>query len=65
MAHPEIKEILLSLGFLCVKNKVCIESLARVMTLKSAAKLRKVNYLDLKECFESYGFLIEDKEKSE
>lgn len=60
--YPEIRDILLSLGLVCVQNEICIQSLARVMTLKSAAKLRKIDYLHMKEVFEEHGFLLEDKE---
>lgn len=59
--YPEIKSILMSLGFLCVKNDLCVQSLARVMTLKSASKLRKIDYLHMKEVFEEHGFQLEDK----
>lgn len=61
-AYPEIRDILLSLGLVCVQNEICIQSLARVMTLKSAAKLRKIDYLHMREVFEEHGFLLEDKE---
>ncbi len=61
ITYPEIKEILHSLGLTCVKNKVCINSLARVMTLKTAAKFHKIDYNELQEMFAKKGFQLEDK----
>ncbi|MFA6627497.1 MAG: DUF1858 domain-containing protein [Bacilli bacterium] len=60
--YPEIKDILMAFGFICVKNKACIHLFARVMTLKSAAKVQKIDYIQLKEEFETHGFFIEEKE---
>lgn len=61
--HPEIKDIMMSLGFKNIANPVMLKTAGRVMNLKSGAKLMKIDFDIIKEKFLEHNFLLEDNDE--
>ncbi|MFU8787224.1 MAG: DUF1858 domain-containing protein [Candidatus Izemoplasmataceae bacterium] len=59
--HPEVKDILVNLGFDKITKPGMLESVGRFMTLKAGAKFRKVEMDQLKKAFLEKGFELEEK----
>ncbi len=59
--YPEIKDVLVSLGFDQITNDKMLNTVARFMTLKKAARSKNVDYDTLVTTFKNAGFKIEEE----
>lgn len=60
--NPEIKDILVGLGLTQINDKKMFNTVARVMTVRKAARLHNLDYNDLKKAFNTYGFDLLEEE---
>ncbi|HHX80760.1 MAG TPA: DUF1858 domain-containing protein [Acholeplasmataceae bacterium] len=58
--HPEIKEIMISLGFKNITNPVMLNTAGKVMNLKSGSKLMKIDLKLIQDKFLEHNFILED-----
>ncbi|NLD26443.1 MAG: DUF1858 domain-containing protein [Acholeplasmataceae bacterium] len=58
--YPEIKDIMLALGFENITNPVMLQTAGRVMSIKSGAKMKKIDLDMIKKKFQENGFDLED-----
>ena len=54
--YPKLKEALYELGFDKIKNPIMFNTAAKIMSLKSALKLKNINFDKLNNKFNEYGF---------
>lgn len=62
-SHPEIIELLASMGFKDILKPGMIESAGRFMTIPKGAALKKIALLDIIKQLETDGFIIKDREE--
>jgi len=58
--HPQIKEIMLSLGFKHIVDPLMLNTVGRIMTIKLGSKKQKLDLEVIKTKFLEKGFLLED-----
>lgn len=58
--YPEIKDIMISLGFKNITNPVMLNTGGKVMNLKSGSKLMKIDLKLIQEKFLEHNFILED-----
>ncbi len=60
--NSEIKDILVGLGLTQINDKKMFNTVARVMTVRKAARLHNLDYNALKKAFNTYGFDLLEEE---
>ncbi len=58
--NPEITEILTSLGFDKLNDKKMFNTVARVMTLRKAARMHNITYDTIHDTLNTYGFTLKE-----
>lgn len=58
--HPEIKEIMKSLGFDSIMNPIMINTVGKVMNLKKGAKMKNIDLSVIIDKFREHNFELED-----
>ena len=58
--HPELKEILVDLGFTPLNNDAMLNTMGRMMTLNNGAKQIKLNHEALREKLKENGYELEE-----
>ena len=58
--HPEIKDIMKSLGFVEITNPIMLNTAGRVMSIKKGAALKKIDIDLIKQKFYEHNFILED-----
>ena len=60
--HPDIKEIMVQLGFKDVVKKGMLQSVGRIMTIKKGCDMKRISFDLVKETFSNYNYdLVEEK----
>ena len=59
--HPEVAEILVSLGFKHLKNPAMLKSVGKVMTISKAAQRHQVDFETIKKAFNDANFDIKEE----
>jgi len=54
--YPEIKEIMVEIGFEDIIKPGMLQSVGRVMNLEKGGNLKKIGINEMKETFASHGF---------
>ena len=62
--YPEIKNILTDLGFDAIKNPVMFNTVAKVMTIDKASKIKNIDMEEIIKKFEEKGFIFENDKNS-
>lgn len=62
--YPEIKNILADLGFDAIKNPVMFNTVAKVMTIDKASKIKNIDMKEIIKKFEEKGFIFENDKNS-
>ena len=57
--YPEVTEIMKSLGFCEITNKVMLNSVGKIMTIPKGAKMKGVSMMDIVSAFMKAGFTLE------
>ena len=57
--YPEVTEIMKSLGFTEITNKVMLNSVGKIMTIPKGAKMKGVSMVDIVGAFMKAGFTLE------
>ena len=57
--YPEVTEIMKSLGFSEITNKVMLNSVGQIMTIPKGAKMKGVSMIDIVSAFMKAGFTLE------
>lgn len=57
--YPEVTEIMKSLGFSEITNKVMLNSVGKIMTIPKGAKMKGVSMMDIVSAFMNAGFTLE------
>ena len=57
-AYPEVTEIMKSLGFSEITNKVMLNSVGKIMTIPKGAKMKGVSMVDIVGAFMKAGFTL-------
>ena len=57
--YPEVTEIMKSLGFSEITNKVMLNSVGKIMTIPKGAKMKGVSMIDIVSAFMKAGFTLE------
>ena len=57
--YPEVTEIMKSLGFSEITNKVMLNSVGKIMTIPKGAKMKGVSMMDIVGAFMKAGFTLE------
>ena len=57
--YPEVTEIMKSLGFSEITNKVMLNSVGKIMTIPKGAKMKGVSMIDIVNAFMKAGFTLE------
>ena len=57
--YPEVTEIMKSLGFSGITNKVMLNSVGKIMTIPKGAKMKGVSMIDIVSAFMKAGFTLE------
>ncbi len=58
--HPELKEVLLELGFVDIIKPGMLNTAGRLMTLSKGSKLKKIPMEVIVEKLESYGYIMKE-----
>ena len=58
--YPEIKNILADLGFDAIKNPVMFNTVAKVMTIDKASKMKNIDMKEIIKMFEEKGFIFDN-----
>lgn len=59
--HPEIKSIMVSLGFKDITKTGMLQSVGRIMTIKKGCLMKKIDISDVKELFSKNNYnLLEE-----
>ena len=57
--YPEVTEIMKTLGFSEITNKVMLNSVGKIMTIPKGAKMKGVSMMDIVSAFMKAGFTLE------
>lgn len=63
--YPEIKDILVDLGLDAIKNSVMFNTVAKVMTIEKASKIKNIDMEKIIKKFEERGFVFENNENKD
>lgn len=58
--HPDVKAIMQKLGFDNVVNPIMLNTVGKVMTLKTGSEMTKIDLETIKQVFLQYDYLLED-----
>lgn len=58
--YPEIKKIMISLGFKQIVNPAMLNTVGRFTTIKKGAKMRKISLEEIKNKFLEHHFVLEE-----
>ncbi len=58
--YPEIKEIMIELGFKTIAKAALLESVGKIMTLRKGSLMKKIEISFIISVFAKHGFLLED-----
>jgi len=58
--YPEIKEIIIELGFKTIAKAALLESVGKIMTLRKGSLMKKIEVSFIVSVFASHGFLLEE-----
>lgn len=58
--HPEIKDIMKSLGFDSILNPVMINTVGKIMNIKKGAKMRNIDLALIIDKFKENNYELED-----
>ncbi len=58
--YPELKELMVQLGFSDIVKPGMLSSVGRLMTLPKGAKMRKIDLAQIKARLEAEGFVVVD-----
>lgn len=61
--HPELKELLVEIGFKPLANPAMLNTLGKVTSLKAGSKLAKVPLNDIKTMLECHGYEVIGEEE--
>ncbi|MCK5811628.1 MAG: DUF1858 domain-containing protein [Clostridiales bacterium] len=59
--YPNIKEIMVELGFLDIVKPGMLQSVGRFMTIEKGSKMKNIGLELIKKTFYNHGYLIIDK----
>ena len=62
--YPEIKNILADLGFDAIKNPIMFNTVAKVMTIDKASKMKNIDMKEIIKKFEEKGFIFDNNKNS-
>ena len=54
--HPDIKDIMVSLGFVDILKPGMLQSAGRIMTLEKGSKYKKIDWQSIVTAFEKHGY---------
>lgn len=54
--YPDIKEIMVALGFVDILKPGMLQSAGRIMTLEKGAKYKKIGWTSIVSAFEEHGY---------
>ncbi|MCK5129202.1 MAG: DUF1858 domain-containing protein [Clostridiales bacterium] len=63
--HPDIKEIMTTLGFKDIVKPGMLQSVGKFMTLKKGAKMKNIDWTVIEEKFSEQGYLLIEEESNE
>ncbi|WP_291292783.1 DUF1858 domain-containing protein [Enterococcus sp.] len=61
--HPEIKEIMSTLGFTAINKPGMLQTAGRYMTIPKGAQMKKIPLEKIVQTFENQGFLVKGIDK--
>lgn len=61
-ANPDLKTLLVELGFKDITLPGMLETAGRMMTLEKGAKLKKIDIIDIKKKLEENGYEVIEEE---
>ncbi len=56
--YPEIKSIMIELGFSDIALPGILQSVGRIMTLSKGSKIKKIPFKDIQDLFQQKGFEV-------
>lgn len=56
--HPEVKEIMVELGFRDIVKPGMLQSAGRIMTIEKGAKMKNIDWKLIEKTFKEHGYLI-------
>ena len=56
--HPEIKEIMVQLGFSDIVKPGMLQSVGRVMTLEKGSRMKNIDWTIIENTFSTHGFVL-------
>ena len=60
--HPELKEVIASLGFKDILKPMMLQTVGKIMTLKKGSLMKNISYQDVKDKLRILGYKIKEKE---
>jgi len=57
--YPDVKDIMLELGFEDIIKPGMINTVGKFMTLEKGAKLKRIEWNVIKQVFENHGYMID------
>lgn len=60
--NPEVRELLINLGFTPLRDDAMLQTAGRMMTLGRAAKQFGLNYETIEKLMNEHGFTLKEKE---
>lgn len=58
--YPNIKEVMVTLGFSQITNPISLQTIGKIMTLKKGAKVKQIDIASLQEAFLAHGYILEE-----
>lgn len=58
--YPNIKEVMVTLGFSQITNPISLQTIGKIMTLKKGAKVKQLDIASLQEAFLAHGYILEE-----
>lgn len=58
--HPQVKDIMLELGFADLQNPAMLNTVGRFMTINKGIRLKKKNRAEVVALFQHYGFEVKE-----
>lgn len=58
--YPDIKDIMKNLGFDNIVNPVMLNTVGKIMTLKTGSEMKKIDIEIIKQEFLKHNYLLED-----
>ncbi len=57
--YPQIKEIMIEIGFLDIVKPGMLQTVGKVMTLEKGSNMKNIPMKKIREVFNSHGFIVE------